>query len=95
VLFGLLTFFIPGTLISLVLLFGFYALLDGIFDIVSAIRAPGRHWPLIVEGIVGIIVGILTFLWPGITAMVLLYLIAFWAIFTGSRGQIEKIFDQI
>src|SRR6202521_5145324 len=83
VLFGLLTFFIPGTLISLVLLFGFYALLDGIFDIVSAIRAPGHHWPLIVEGIVGIIVGILTFLWPGIAAMVLLYLIAFWAIFTG------------
>jgi uncharacterized membrane protein HdeD (DUF308 family) len=57
VLFGLLAFFIPGTLISLVLLFGFYALLDGIFDIVSAIRAPGHHWPLIVEGIVGIIVG--------------------------------------
>src|SRR6202011_2890895 len=84
VLFGLLTFFIPGiTLIALVLLFGFYALLDGIFDIVSAIRAPSHHWPLIVEGIVGSIVGILTFLWPGITAMVLLYLIAFWAIFTG------------
>jgi uncharacterized membrane protein HdeD (DUF308 family) len=84
VLFGLLTFFLPGiTLISLVLLFGFYALLDGIFDIVSAIKAPGHHWPLILEGIVGIIAGILTFLWPGITAMVLLYLIGFWAIFTG------------
>jgi uncharacterized membrane protein HdeD (DUF308 family) len=66
-----------------VLLFGFYALLDGIFDIVSAIKAPGHHWPLILEGIVGIIAGILTFLWPGITAMVLLYLIGFWAIFTG------------
>src|ERR1700693_3932175 len=84
VLFGLLTFFIPGvTLISLVLLFGFYAILDGVFDIVSAIKAPGHHWPLLVEGIVGILAGILTFLWPGITAMVLLYLIAFWAIFTG------------
>jgi len=47
VLFGLLTFFIPGvTLISLVLLFGFYAILDGIFDIVSAIKAPGHHWLL-------------------------------------------------
>ena len=46
VLFGLLTFFIPGvTLISLVLLFGFYAILDGIFDIVSAMKAPGHHWP--------------------------------------------------
>jgi uncharacterized membrane protein HdeD (DUF308 family) len=84
VLFGLLTFLIPGiTLLTLVLLFGAYAILDGIFDIVSAVRAPGHHWPLILEGVVGIIIGILTFLWPGITTMVLLYLIAFWAIFTG------------
>lgn len=84
VLFGLLTFFIPGiTLLTLVLLFGAYALLDGIFDIISAIRSPSHHWALILEGMVGIIVGILTFIWPGITAMVLLYLIAFWAIFTG------------
>ena len=79
VLFGLLTFFIPGvTLISLVLLFGFYAILDGIFDIVLAIKASGHHWPLLVEGIVGIVAGIVTFMWPGITAMILLYLIAFW-----------------
>ena len=84
VLFGLLTFLIPSiTLLTLVLLFGAYAILDGIFDIVSAVRAPGRHWPLVLEGVVGIIIGILTFLWPGITTMVLLYLIAFWAIFTG------------
>jgi uncharacterized membrane protein HdeD (DUF308 family) len=84
VLFGLLTFFIPGiTLLALVLLFGTYALLDGIFDIVSAFRSSSHHWALLVEGIVGIIVGILTLLWPGMTGMVLLYLIAFWAIFTG------------
>jgi uncharacterized membrane protein HdeD (DUF308 family) len=84
VLFGLLTLFIPGvTLVSLVLLFGFYAILDGVFDIVSAMKAPGHHWPLLVEGIVGIVAGIVTFMWPAITAMVLLYLIAFWAILTG------------
>lgn len=84
VLFGLLTFFIPGiTLLALVLLFGVYALLDGIFDIVSAFRSSTHHWAFVVEGIVGIIVGILTLIWPGITGMVLLYLIAFWAIFTG------------
>ena len=84
VLFGLLTFLIPGvTLIALVILFGFYAILDGIFDIVSAMKAPGHHWPLLVEGIVGIVAGIVTFMWPAITAMVLLYLIAFWAILTG------------
>jgi uncharacterized membrane protein HdeD (DUF308 family) len=84
VMFGLLTFFIPSiTLLALVLLFGVYALLDGIFDIVSAFRSSTHHWAFVVEGIVGIIVGILTLIWPGITGMVLLYLIAFWAIFTG------------
>jgi uncharacterized membrane protein HdeD (DUF308 family) len=84
VLFGLFAFFVPGiTLLSLVLLFGAYVLLDGIFDLVAATRSPSHHWALVLEGIVGIIAGILTFFWPGITAMVLLYLIAFWAIFTG------------
>ena len=84
VLFGLFTFFMPGiTLLTLVLLFGAYVLLDGIFEIAAAIRSPSHHWALILEGIVGIIAGILTFTWPGITAMVLLYLVAFWAIFTG------------
>ena len=84
VLFGLFAFFIPAiTLLSLVLLFGAYVLLDGIFDLVAATRSPSHHWALVLEGIVGIIAGILTFFWPGITAMVLLYLIAFWAIFTG------------
>jgi uncharacterized membrane protein HdeD (DUF308 family) len=83
-LFGLLAFFMPGiTLLTLVMLFGAYAFLDGIFDLVSAVRSPSHHWALILEGIVGIAAGILTFVWPGITAMVLLYLIAFWAIFTG------------
>src|ERR1700746_551458 len=84
VLFGLLTFFIPGiTLLALVLLFGVYALLDGIFDIVSAIRSPSHHWAFVVEGIIGIVIGVLTLICPGITALVLLYLIGFWAIFTG------------
>ncbi|HYY31839.1 MAG TPA: DUF308 domain-containing protein, partial [Chthoniobacterales bacterium] len=84
VLFGLLTFFVPGiTLVFLVLLFGAYVFLDGIFNIAWAGRAAGHRWPLLLEGIIGIIAGIVTFIWPGITAIVLLYLIAFWAIFTG------------
>ena len=92
VLFGLSTLFVPGlTLISLVMLFGFYAIVDGVFDIVSAIKAPGHHWPLLVEGIVGIVAGIVTFMWPAITAMALLYLIAFWAILTGALEIVAGI----
>jgi uncharacterized membrane protein HdeD (DUF308 family) len=71
------------TLLVLVLLFGAYAFLDGIFDVVSAIRSPRQHWAFLLEGIVGIIAGVATFVWPRITGMVLLYLIAFWAISTG------------
>ena len=86
-LFGVLVFFWPGiSLLVLVFLFGFYVLADGIFAIVSAIRAADRHkrwWPLLLEGIVGIAAGIMAFIWPGITALVLLYLIAAWAIVTG------------
>ena len=87
VLFGVAAFVWPGiTLGALVVLFGAYALVDGVFAIVAAIRAAGREmrwWPLVVEGLVGIGVGVLTFAWPGITALALLYLIAGWAIITG------------
>ena len=84
VLFGLLTFFLPGmTLAILVILFGAYALVDGIFNVVAFFRVASHHWALLVEGVLGIIAGVITFAWPAITAIVLLYLIAFWAIFTG------------
>ena len=84
ILFGLLTFLLPGiTLVTLVLLFGAYALVDGVFNVIASFRTASHHWALLIEGVVGIIVGILTFAWPAITALVLLYLIAFWAIFTG------------
>ena len=84
VLFGLLTFFLPGiTLVTLVLLFGAYALMDGIFNVIACFRVASHHWALLIEGVIGIIAGILTFAWPAITALVLLYLISFWAIFTG------------
>jgi uncharacterized membrane protein HdeD (DUF308 family) len=56
-----------------------------VFNVVSALRAPRQYWPLLLEGIVGIIAGVLTFVWPGTTALAPLYLIAFWAIFTGVR----------
>ena len=85
--FGLVTFFAPGiTLAALVLVFGAYAFADGVLAIISAIRRdrPGdRWWLLLLEGIVGIAAGVVTLLWPGITALVLLYVIAAWALVTG------------
>ena len=84
VLFGLLTIFLPGiTLVTLVLLFGAYSLVDGVFNVLAFFRVASQHWALLIEGVIGIIVGILTFAWPAITAIALLYLIAAWAIFTG------------
>jgi uncharacterized membrane protein HdeD (DUF308 family) len=84
VLFGLLTFVVPGiTLLTLVLLFGIYALADGAFNVIAFFRPLEHHWALLVEGLIGLAVGVMTFAWPAITAVALLYLIAFWAIFTG------------
>lgn len=90
ILFGLVAWIWPGiTLYALVLLFGAYALVDGIFAVVAAIRGtPGqtgtrsRVW-LAVMGILGILLGIITLGWPGVTALILLLLIAWWAVITG------------
>ncbi len=85
--FGLVTFFAPGiSLAALVLVFGAYAFADGVLAIISAIRRerPGdRWWMFLLEGIAGIAAGVVTLIWPGITALVLLYVIAAWALVTG------------
>jgi uncharacterized membrane protein HdeD (DUF308 family) len=89
VLFGLAAFIWPDiTLTVLVLLFGAYVFVDGLFALLTALRLHGdagseRWWALFLEGLAGIAAGILTFIWPNITTLVLLYLIAAWAIVTG------------
>src|SRR4029077_10714499 len=70
----------------LVLLFGAYSMADGIFATWTAIAGRTDHgywWVLLLEGLVGIGVGVLTFIAPGITALALLFYIAIWAIATG------------
>jgi uncharacterized membrane protein HdeD (DUF308 family) len=83
---GVLAFVSPGiTLASLVLVFGAYALVDGVFALLSALRGRGEEpwWLLVLEGGVGVGIGVLTLVAPGLTALGLLFYIAIWAIATG------------
>lgn len=85
ILFGVLAFVWPGmTLAVLVLLFGAYALVDGVLTLMAAFRGGVQHRiVMVVEGVVSVLAGLAAFVWPGLTALVLLYIIAFWAIVTG------------
>ncbi len=74
-------------LLSFVLLFSAYMLVDGVFAIISGVRAArnGERWGLLLlEGIVDIAAGIVAFLWPAITLVVLVWIIAIWAIVSGA-----------
>ena len=89
VIFGVLTFVWPGvTLVTLILLYGIFALVDGGFALLAAITGDKgdsqtpRLW-LAVICILGLCAGVLTLMWPGMTAMVLLVFIAAWSIATG------------
>jgi len=87
ILFGILALVWPGlTLLTLVILFGAYVLVDGVFSVFDGIKARDeseRWWALVLEGLAGIAIGIITLVWPDITALTLLYLIAAWALITG------------
>ena len=87
VLFGLAAFVWPGlTLLALVILFGFYALIDGIIALVSGlahVKDGSRWWVFVLEGLVGIAAGVIALLRPGVATAVLLLIIAAWAILTG------------
>lgn len=82
VLFAVAAFAWPGqTLAALVLLYGVYAFVDGVMTLGAGIFT--RAGWLVLSGLLGIVVGIGTFFYPGITAVALLYLIAAWAIVRG------------
>jgi uncharacterized membrane protein HdeD (DUF308 family) len=94
-LFGLLTLFNPGlTLATLVLLFGAYAFVDGIFMVVGAIakRADQPRWVAwLIGGLIGIAAGIVTFFMPSLTAAALLGVVAAWAILMGVAEIVAAI----
>jgi len=85
--FGVLSFAWPEiSLFTLILLFAAYALVDGVFALAAAIVGKGDdqiRWWLVLVGLLGIGIGIATFMWPGLTALMLLYFIASWVIATG------------
>jgi uncharacterized membrane protein HdeD (DUF308 family) len=95
IIFGVLAFVSPGaTILALVLVFGIYAVVDGVLAIVAAFQMRGavdRWWVVLLEGLAGIVAGVIAFVYPQITAGALLLLIAFWAVFTGFMEIIAAI----
>ena len=87
VLFGLIALFMPGvTMLSLVLVFAAYAIADGVFAIVAAVRAAksGERWTMLaLEGAVGVFVGLAAAAWPSLTVVLFVAMIAAWALITG------------
>jgi len=95
ILFGILVFFWPeAAWIFVVASFGAYALVDGIFALVSAFsgqRGDTPRWALVLEGIIGLLAGIGTLVYPGLTAFALLLFIAYWSIATGIMQVIAAV----
>ncbi len=88
VVFGILLLVYPiSSIFALVILFGAFMLVHGVLNIVTALRFAhpdtGHWWAILLQGLVGIAIGIVTFVLPGLTAVSLGFLIAIWAIITG------------
>jgi uncharacterized membrane protein HdeD (DUF308 family) len=87
ILFGIIAVMLPGpTLAAMIMLFGAFALVDGVLAIVLAVRGMRSHerWGgMLVTGLISIAAGLVTFLWPAIGALTLIYIIAAWALVTG------------
>jgi uncharacterized membrane protein HdeD (DUF308 family) len=95
VVFGILALAWPGSALAvIVILFGAYAFVDGVFALVALFRGAGREgrfWTLVVEAVVGIGIGIVTLARPGLTALALLYYVGIWSVITGVLEIIAAI----
>ncbi|QUQ72053.1 HdeD family acid-resistance protein [Kutzneria sp. CA-103260] len=84
VIFGIVTLAWPGmTLLALIFLWGFYALVDGVSSIALGAAVRGHRWSNVLIGVVGVLAGLVAIMLPGETAVVLLVIIAIWAIVAG------------
>jgi uncharacterized membrane protein HdeD (DUF308 family) len=87
ILFGVSAFIWPGiTLLTLIVLFGVYAIADGLIAIwtgFSRTKESSRWWTFLLEGLLSIGAGVVALIWPDLATLVLIYMIASWAVFTG------------
>ena len=87
ILFGVLVFAWPGiTLLSLIIVYGAYAIVDGVFALISAFRSRGQGsavWSLVIVGLISLGAGAVALAWPGVTAIVLVLIIGWAAVFRG------------
>jgi uncharacterized membrane protein HdeD (DUF308 family) len=94
ILFGLFALFAPGSaLLALVFVFAAYAILDGVTALAVGIRhrAEDPHWGWhVVQGIVSVLAGVIAFVWPGVTVLAILFVIAFWSIVGGIAEVVES-----
>lgn len=95
ILFGAAAFIWPGlTWLVLILMFGVYAILDGIIAMVSGVsqsRYSPRWWVFLVEGFISLIAGVIVLLQPGLAGFALVIVIAVWAVLTGIMEIIAAI----
>ena len=93
IIFGLLLFFMPGLSIAVfVVLFGFYAFAVGLLMLLQTVTVKdGKWWVRLLGSVVAFAAGAAVFLWPGISALSLLYVIAFYFIFIGVLQAISAI----
>jgi uncharacterized membrane protein HdeD (DUF308 family) len=87
IVFGIIAFAMPAAaMLALVLIFGAYSIADGIFNIVLAVRGArshGRWGLLLINGLLGIAIGIAAAIWPGITLLAFVFMVAAWALLSG------------
>ena len=87
ILFGITAFAVPGaTMLALALIFGAYSIADGMFNIVLAVRGARKHerWGLLLtNGLLGILIGVIAAVWPGITVLAFVFMVGAWALLSG------------